>query len=70
MSHVEISAPDSLSRAEREDLAREREIERAARNFLDVICEMTSEQFARGEDREARLRLARALGLSEAAYGL
>lgn len=41
-----------------------------ARHLLDTICEMTTEDFSKGADRKARLRLARALGLSEAAYGL
>ena len=50
--------------------ARQFELQRAARHLLDTIAKMTTEDFAKGADREARLRLARALGLPEADYGL
>ena len=45
-------------------------LESAARNFLDTISEMTTEDFRVGKDSDARRRLARALGLEEGDYAL
>jgi len=47
-----------------------REIRNAASWYLDTLCEMTSDEFAHGADRDARLRLVRALGLPVEDYAL
>ena len=40
------------------------------RRVLDTYCEMTSDQFACGEDRDIRREVATALGLDPADYSL
>lgn len=46
------------------------ELKRTAQFALDRLCEMTSDQFARGQDRPIRRRLAEVLGLEPDDYSI
>ncbi len=46
------------------------ELRNAALALLTKICDMTTEEFAHGKDRNERVRLAMALGLDPREYSL